>query len=185
MPVLLAVGTRRAHDAKQPFQRGLLERQGSHETANQRGGDYDSFHPSLSSPVILAILLAIQVPFSNSRAMRITDLVLHPIAIADPPLRSSYGLHAPFALRTIVELKTDSGLTGYSETYGGEGPLAGLEAVRHRVTGMDPFQLAGLYRDLTADAENQAANAPGGRSQTYLVPGENPLDRHTRTFAAI
>ena len=25
----------------------------------------------------------------------------------------------------------------------------------------------------------------GGRSQTYLVPGENPLDRHTRTFAAI
>ena len=29
------------------------------------------------------------------------------------------------------------------------------------------------------------ANAPGGRSQTYLVPGENPLDRHARTFAAI
>jgi hypothetical protein len=29
--------------------------------------------------------------------MRISDLILHPIAIADPPLRSSYGLHAPFA----------------------------------------------------------------------------------------
>ena len=26
---------------------------------------------------------------------------------------------------------------------------------------------------------------PGDRSQTYLVPGENPLDQHTRTFAAI
>ena len=38
--------------------------------------------------------------------MKITELVLHPIAIADPPLRSSYGRHAPFALRTIVELKT-------------------------------------------------------------------------------
>lgn len=117
--------------------------------------------------------------------MRITELVLHPIAIADPPLRSSYGLHAPFALRTVVELKTDSGLTGFSETYGGDGPLAGLEAVRHLVTGMDPFQLAGLYRRLVADAEDQAAPSPGGRSQTYLVPGENPLDRHTRTFAAI
>ncbi len=81
--------------------------------------------------------------------MRITELVLHPIAIADPPLRSSYGLHAPFALRTVVELKTDSGLTGISETYGGDGPLAGLEAVRPRVTGMDPFQLAGLWRDLS------------------------------------
>jgi len=43
--------------------------------------------------------------------MRITELKLHPIAIADPALRSSYGLHAPFALRTIVELITDDGLT--------------------------------------------------------------------------
>ena len=117
--------------------------------------------------------------------MKITELVLHPIAIADPPLRSSYGLHAPFALRTIVELKTDSGLTGFSETYGGDGPLAGLESVRSRVTGMDPFQLAGLWRDLSREAEHAMANAPGGRSQTYLVPGENPLDRHARTFAAI
>src|SRR5438067_12970364 len=119
---------------------------------------------------------------SNSPAMRITDLILHPIAISDRPLRSSYGLHAPFALRTVVELKTDSGLTGISETYGGEGPLAGLEAVRHRVTGMDPFQLAGLWRDLSADAARETATAPGERSQTWLVPGENPLDRHARTF---
>src|SRR5215470_3132596 len=108
--------------------------------------------------------------------MTITELVLHPIAIADPPLRSSYGLHAPFALRTIVELKTDSGLTGIAETYGGDGPLAGLEAVRSRVVGMDPFQLAALNRDLNAQAASEVANAPGGRSQTYLVPGENPLD---------
>ena len=111
--------------------------------------------------------------------MRITGLILHPIAVSDPPLRSSYGLHAPFALRTIVELQTDSGLTGISETYGGDGPLADLESVRQRVVGMDPFQLAGLHRDLAAEAE------PGDRTQTYLVPGENPLDRRTRTFAAI
>jgi L-alanine-DL-glutamate epimerase-like enolase superfamily enzyme len=37
-----------------------------------------------------------------------------------PPLRSSYGLHAPYALRTILELKTEDGLTGIAETYGGE-----------------------------------------------------------------
>jgi len=119
--------------------------------------------------------------------MRITDLILHPIAIADPPLRSSYGLHAPFALRTIVELKTDSGLTGIAETYGGDGPFAGLEAVRHRVTGMDPFQLGGLWRDLSAQAEtvSEIPSAPSDRTQTYLVPGENPLDRYARTYAAI
>jgi glucarate dehydratase len=117
--------------------------------------------------------------------MRITDLILHPIAIADPPLRSSYGRHAPFALRTVIELKTDSGLTGIAETYGGEGPLAGLEEVRHRVTGMDPFQLAGLWRDLSAETVKEIPSELGGRTQTYLVPGENPLDRTARTFAAI
>src|SRR5690348_4841733 len=117
--------------------------------------------------------------------MRIIAMTLYPIAIADPPLRSSYGLHAPFALRTLVELKTDDGVTGISETYGGDGPLAALESVRDRVIGMDPFRLAGFLADLTRDAGREALEAPGGRSQTYLVPGENPLDRHTRTFAAI
>ena len=48
--------------------------------------------------------------------MRIKEMRLHAIAIADPPLRSSYGLHAPFALRTIVELVSTDGLTGVSET---------------------------------------------------------------------
>jgi glucarate dehydratase len=117
--------------------------------------------------------------------MRITSLAFHPIAIADPPLRSSYGLHAPFALRTIVELKTDDGLTGVSETYGGEAQVRALEASRERVIGMDPFQLAGLYEDLTRVAKADAVAVPGGRSQTYLVPGENPLDLNSRTFAAL
>jgi glucarate dehydratase len=111
--------------------------------------------------------------------VKITSLTLHPIAIADPPLRSSYGLHAPFALRTIVELKTDEGLIGISETYGGETQVNALEAARERVIGMDPFQLAGLYEDLTS------TSATGDRSQTYMVPGENPLDLPNRTFAAL
>src|SRR5690349_23624552 len=65
--------------------------------------------------------------------MRIKEMKLHPIAIADPPLRSSYGLHAPFALRTIVELISTDGLTGISETYGGDAPLAALEAAREHI----------------------------------------------------
>src|SRR6478752_997159 len=113
--------------------------------------------------------------------MRISEIRLHPIAIADAPLRSSYGRHAPYALRTMDEIKTTDGITGVSETYGGDGPLAALEAVKPRVLGMDPFRLMGLWRELVTDAKT----ASGDRSQTYLVPGENPLDQHTRTFAAI
>jgi glucarate dehydratase len=106
---------------------------------------------------------------------------LHPIAIADPPLRSSYGLHAPFALRTIVELVSTDGLTGVSETYGGDGPVAALESARSRIVGSDPFQLARLSLGLAAGA----GASSGDRSQTYLVPGENPLDQASRTFAAL
>ncbi len=117
--------------------------------------------------------------------MRIVDLRLHPLAVADAPLRSSYGRHAPYALRTIVEVVSDDGLVGISETYGGDGPLAALEAARSRVVGMDPFQLTRLWLQFAADAEAESAAVAGGRSQTYLVPGENPLDRHTRTNGAI
>ncbi len=44
--------------------------------------------------------------------MKIVDMRVTPIALVDPPLRSAFGLHAPYALRTIVELVTDDGLVG-------------------------------------------------------------------------
>jgi glucarate dehydratase len=111
--------------------------------------------------------------------MLISDLRLYPVAVADPPLRSSYGLHAPYALRTIVELRTTDGLAGIAETYGGDQQLATFESLRSRVVGMDPFQLTALWRDLTS------VDAGEARSQTMLVPGENLADRGARAFAAI
>jgi glucarate dehydratase len=76
--------------------------------------------------------------------MRITELRATPVAITDPPLRSAFGLHAPFALRTIVEVETDEGITGLGETYGGEAPLRALTAVRGIVVGRSPYDLTAL-----------------------------------------
>ena len=67
--------------------------------------------------------------------MRIREMRVVPVAFADPPLRSAFGLHAPYALRTIVQLITDEGITGLGETYGGAVPLRDLEAARARVIG--------------------------------------------------
>ncbi|MCS7024392.1 MAG: hypothetical protein NZV14_06290 [Bryobacteraceae bacterium] len=117
--------------------------------------------------------------------MKITALHLYPVAIADPPLRSSYGLHAPYALRTIVEIETDEGIRGCSETYGGEQPLAQLQAAREKLIGRDVFQLTSLLMEFEAQAQQETSGVEGDRSQTWHVPGENPLDRHSRTFAAI
>src|SRR5690349_18765213 len=112
--------------------------------------------------------------------MQIVDMQIHPIAIADPPLRSSYGLHARYALRTIIELESDDGIIGISETYGGDAQINQLEALRSQIIGADPYRLPGL---LSPMVEGQGRG--DARSQTYLVPGENPLDATTRTYAAI
>jgi len=112
--------------------------------------------------------------------MKIVDVRVHSIAIADPPLRSSYGLHAPYALRTILELESDDGMTGISETYGGEAPARSLAAISRDVIGQNPYRLTGQLSSMT---EGEGSGIE--RSQTYLVPGENPLDQSTRTYAAV
>lgn len=112
--------------------------------------------------------------------MKIVELRVHSIAIADPPLRSSYGLHAPYALRTILELESDDGIVGIAETYGGEAPAAALEALRPRIVGQSPYRLTGSLIDLV-----ESGSSGADRSQTWLVPGENPLDVSSRTYAAV
>ena len=112
--------------------------------------------------------------------MKIAAMRVHSVAIADPPLRSSYGLHAPYALRIIVEIESQDGITGISETYGGETPARALEALRPQVIGADPYRLTGFLSSMV-EGEKAGAN----RSQTFLVPGENPLDATTRTYAAV
>lgn len=115
---------------------------------------------------------------SNLSPIRIADLKAHSIAVADPPLRSSYGRHQPYALRTILELISEDGVVGINETYGGEDPAKALFAVREQLIGRDAWRITGF---LSPMVEGPA----GDRSQNYHVPGENPLDATTRTYAAI
>lgn len=83
--------------------------------------------------------------------MKIVEMRIVPVAMADPPLRSAFGLHAPYALRTIVQLMTDDGLTGLGETYGGAIPLRDLTAARERVIGQDPWQLTRIEAAIAGD----------------------------------
>ncbi|PYX88776.1 MAG: glucarate dehydratase, partial [Acidobacteria bacterium] len=114
--------------------------------------------------------------------MRIVEVCVHSIAITDPPLRSSYGLHAPYALRTVLELKSDDGVTGISETHGGDAIASGFEALKPRLIGADPYRLAGFLLPMI---ENDAKGTSFDRSQTYHVPGENPLDAAARLYSAL
>ena len=76
--------------------------------------------------------------------MKITEMTLTPVSMGDPPLRNSWGIHEPYFLRVIIQLKTDNGLVGLGEAPGGGAMVASLEATRKHIIGMDPWQLEPL-----------------------------------------
>jgi len=100
--------------------------------------------------------------------VRITELRATPVAIGDPPLRSAFGLHAPVALRTIIEIETDEGVTGLAETYGGDAPLRGLLSARAQVVGQDPYQLTRLR--LALEGEGRPAEERPWEARGFAGP---------------
>ncbi len=82
--------------------------------------------------------------------MHITDMHITPIAITDPPLLNAAGLHAPYALRIVIELVSDDNITGLSEIPGHHSTLAALEQAREVVIGSDPFQINVIQQKLFA-----------------------------------
>ena len=106
--------------------------------------------------------------------MIITGMRVTPIAISDPPLLNAAGLHAPYALRTIVELESDEGITGLGEVPGGVSTTAALEASREVVEGSDPYQMNALRSRLEARFGAEGADARG----------ESPWDRRVSVHVA-
>ncbi|MDH3649813.1 MAG: glucarate dehydratase [Saprospiraceae bacterium] len=77
---------------------------------------------------------------------RITELHITPIAITDPPLLNAAGMHAPYALRTVIELITSDGISGLSEIPGNTEIDRALRSAKKCIINKDPFQL-NLIRD--------------------------------------
>jgi glucarate dehydratase len=79
---------------------------------------------------------------------RIKELKVIPLAVTDPPLLNSVGVHAPYALRTVIELITDDNISGISEIPGNIEINALLEKSREVILGADPFQLNKIRADI-------------------------------------
>lgn len=78
--------------------------------------------------------------------MRVTEITITPVAMKDPPLLNSQGVHQPYALRAVLEVQTDEGLTGLGESYGDDVFLGRLRDLAVSLPGLDPFDLNGLRR---------------------------------------
>ncbi len=72
---------------------------------------------------------------------KIKYINITPIATVDPPLLNAAGLHAPYALRIVVELITEDNITGVSEIPGTLDIEKALTECKDLIIGQDPFQI--------------------------------------------
>lgn len=121
--------------------------------------------------------------------MRITALNITPIALGDPPLLNAAGLHAPYCLRTVVELETDAGLTGLAEVPGSVAVDAALASVRPVVIGADPLNWQALRARIAEQCTPELSVARGDkpwdgrtRVQVYSALDVACLDLQGRVF---
>ena len=82
--------------------------------------------------------------------MRISAVRITPIAVPDVPILNTKGVHGGVFLRAIIELETDKGDVGLSETYGAIRTLSGLQKAADALLGLDPFHLNALAGRIAA-----------------------------------
>lgn len=116
-------------------------------------------------------------PLSHAAGLRIREMHITPIAIVDPPLLNAAGLHAPYALRTVLELVTHDNISGISEIPGNAAIDAALQLAVPLLLGRDPFQLNEIRQVLE---QSFGKDQPADRGQT-------PWDQRTlvHIFSAV
>jgi glucarate dehydratase len=106
--------------------------------------------------------------------MRIEGFAITPVALGDPPLLNAGGLHAPYALRIVLELHAEGGVTGLSEIPGDIDVLRGLERALPLLAGVSIHDQRAIRKLL---ADTLGADAAGAR-------GDSPWDRRRLVHAA-
>ncbi|MFC8604585.1 glucarate dehydratase, partial [Streptomyces olivaceus] len=110
---------------------------------------------------------------------RIVDVTVTPVAFRDPPLLNSVGVHEPYALRTVVEITTESGVSGVGETYGGTLHLERLRRTAAELDGLDVWNLNDLVARTTRAL---GTDTSGGDGMAGMVTGSSTVDRVVSPF---
>ncbi|MBJ7289213.1 glucarate dehydratase family protein [Williamsia sp.] len=105
----------------------------------------------------------------------ITGVDITPVAFADPPLLNTVGVHQPFALRAIIQLRTDSGVVGLGETYADTAHLLRLEAAAEAIVGLDVFALNEIRARIDTVLDTLAVT--GGDGVAGMITTASTTDR--------
>ena len=105
----------------------------------------------------------------------ITRIDITPVAFADPALLNAVGVHEPYALRAVVEVHTDQGVSGLGETYADEGHLRRLRAAADALTGMDVHALGAMHRRVAVVLGGDRGS--DGHGLTGMITTSSTVDR--------
>jgi glucarate dehydratase len=119
-------------------------------------------------------------PSRHLGQVTITGVTITPVAFRDPPLLNTVGVHEPFALRAIVEVLTDAGVSGFGETYGDSGHLARLQLAADAVTGVNVFNINTLRSRIAGALSRDTIQ--GGHGMSGMVTGSSTADRVLSAF---
>ncbi|MEU3270028.1 glucarate dehydratase family protein [Saccharomonospora sp. NPDC006951] len=111
---------------------------------------------------------------------KIKEVRITPVAFHDPPLLNTVGAHEPFALRSVVEVVTDSGISGLGESYGDAAHLARLRDAAARLTGLDVWNTNELERRV--DRSLGGRSGIGGHGMSGMVTGSSTVHRVASPF---
>jgi glucarate dehydratase len=112
--------------------------------------------------------------------MKISEVRVTPIAFRDPPLLNASGIHEPYALRSVIEVKGENGITGLSETYGDANVLTALQVIAPALKGINVHDLNGLRKLIKTEAKNIAPSDIG----VDLAPGSQPSKIAVNVYSA-
>jgi glucarate dehydratase len=108
-----------------------------------------------------------------------------PIAFRDPPLLNAAGIHEPWALRSIIEIETDSGLVGINESYGDLPMLESLARAAPALTGLSPWALNDMETRVAALVTPPAQTASEFLGQQVsLAPGTHASKTVAKVISA-
>ncbi|MFB6783755.1 glucarate dehydratase family protein [Streptomyces sp. NPDC056352] len=113
-------------------------------------------------------------------AAAITAIRITPVAFHDPALLNAVGVHEPYALRAIVEVETDAGVSGLGETYADEAHLERLYLVADAAVGLDVFVLNTLFARARAVLTGDSGS--DGHGLTGMISTSSTVDRVSSPF---
>ena len=85
-------------------------------------------------------------------------------------------------MRTIIELESDTGVTGLGESYGDAPIIELLQALQPTLIGLDPFDLNGLRRRVMDVVSRTRLSA---NTEYKLAPGTDPAKNVQKLYSAL